>query len=166
MRTTITLLATFLTAGCCTALLPTALSRLFIATIDTAFDGRTVTTVVVSDTLSTLDKKVECLERYVYFRRHYESLEFHITHHDQSQGIFPGSSDRDVRVVARVPAAELDSWIPPGRSPVSPPDTSWLATVPGSERAAGISEWYDVAPGEVVGIDRARRVVVYWWKTT
>jgi hypothetical protein len=112
-----------------------------------------------SSSLPSLETKVQFLERYVTFRRGYEALEFHVTY--RNGGSFPpGPSEWDIRLVARVPPAELASWVPERCAPTASADTTWLGAVPGAEEAADITEWY-IEPRRVVGIGRRRSVVAY-----
>lgn len=113
-----------------------------------------------SDSLPSLGERVEFLQRYVTFRRGYVDLGFQIVCHNNNGGMVPGPSDWDIRLVATVPPAELDDWVPAGEASLPTADTQWLAGVPGAESAAGIVEWY-TSPGRVVGIDRQRSVVAY-----
>jgi hypothetical protein len=109
--------------------------------------------------LPTLKERIDFLQRYVTFRRTYETLDFAIQYSNNAGGMVPGPSDCDIRLVAVVPAAELAAWIP-GGSPVSNLDTDWLKSVPTSLDLSGINEWYIDGP-RTVGLDRARRIVVY-----
>ena len=118
------------------------------------------TTETASDKLPSLEKRVEFLERYVKFRRHYTDLGFHIKFQNNGGGLVPGPSDWDIRLVAVVPAAELAEWIPPGVTAKSSADVGWLNRVPGAERATGVQEWYEEG-GKLVGIDREHSVVAY-----
>ena len=111
-----------------------------------------------SNALPALEQRVEFLERYVTFRRGYTDLGFHITYRNTGGGMVPGPSERDVRLVAVVPPAELAAWVPAGSVAVSSTDKRWLAGIPDAERASGVREWYEGA-GVVVGIDRERSVV-------
>jgi len=113
-----------------------------------------------SDSLPSLEERIEFLQRYVTFRRTYTDLGFHVAYHNNSGGRVPGPSEWDIRLVAVVPSAELTEWVPVGAAVKDSVDTGWLNGVPGAERAAGISEWYD-GPGIQVGIDRERSVVAY-----
>ncbi|MGL6073981.1 MAG: hypothetical protein ACRC8S_07455 [Fimbriiglobus sp.] len=117
------------------------------------------TTNTLSSTMPKLADRVEFLERYVTFRRGYDDLHFHIAYQNNISGV-PGPSDWDVRLMATVPAAELDSWVPEGVVASATADTVWLRSVPGSLSASGIREWYTSAR-LIVGIDRERRLVVY-----
>jgi hypothetical protein len=118
------------------------------------------TTDTSSSSLTTLSEKIEFLERYVTFRRSYQSLEFHINYHNNGGGLVPGPSDWDIRLIAQVPAAELPQWIPPGIASSNSSDQQWLSIVPTANQANSITEWY-IGPGTVVGIDRWRAIVVY-----
>lgn len=113
-----------------------------------------------STSITSLQQRIEFLQRYVSFRRSYRELEFHISYHNNGGWLVAGPSDWDIRVVAIVPPTELVSWVPAGTKPVPKTDASWLARVPESERAIKITEWY-VERGRIVGIDRAGSVVAY-----
>ena len=120
-------------------------------------------TDTVSSSLPTLESRIEFLQRYVTFRRTYRELEFHIVFHDNSSGL-PAPSEWDVRLIACVPPEELTQWIPSGVQPLETADTDWLTSVPRSEKAAGITEWYS-EPHRVIGIDHKQSVVAYRsWK--
>lgn len=117
------------------------------------------TTNTTSTTIKTLAARVEFLERYVNFRRTYETLDFDIRYANNSDGLLPAPSDWDIRVVATVPEAELKAWELTPALP-APPDKDWLKAVPTSLDLAGVDEWFGDAR-RVVGIDRKRRIVVY-----
>jgi hypothetical protein len=108
---------------------------------------------------ATLNDRIEYLQRYVKFRRTYETLDFAIQYSDNSGGMVPGPSDWDVRLVAVVPAAEIADWVSVG-TPASTSDADWLKSVPTSLDLSGIKEWY-VDGKKIVGVDRAKRIVVY-----
>jgi hypothetical protein len=117
-------------------------------------------TSTYSSSFATVAERARFLHEYVTFRRTYESLDYYIMYHDNS-GIPPGPSDWDIGLVAMVPAPELQAWVPAGVSAAaSAPDTAWLAIVPTALDLSGVSEWY-LDGQRVVGIDRARRIVVY-----
>jgi hypothetical protein len=117
-------------------------------------------TDVSSDSLPSLERRVEFLERYVTFRRGYRDLGFHITYKNNNGGLVPGPSDWDIRLVATVPPDELAAWVPVGVAKTERADVSWIVGVPNAERAAGITEWY-VVGRKVFGVDRERSVVAY-----
>lgn len=122
------------------------------------------TTNTSSDSLPSLEQRIEFLERYITFRRGYVDLSFHVLYQNNSGGMVPGPSDWDIRIVATVPPAELPQWVPAGVSATPTADTQWLTGVPGAERVAGLKEWYS-ATGLLVGIDRERSLVAYRrWK--
>src|SRR5262245_61760291 len=121
---------------------------------------RPASTDTSSDSLPSLEARVEFLQRYVTFRRGYNDLGFRVLYQNNGGGLVPGPTEWDIRLVAAVPPAELDEWVPAGVVAVPSTDTRWLAGVPGAERAAEIAEWY-VGSGLVVGIDRERSVVAY-----
>ncbi len=106
---------------------------------------------------ATLEEKTEFLRRYVSLTQHCETLDFSIDYHDNSGGLVPGPSDWDIRVVATVPEAELQEWIPTDTAPLEQePDRSWLASVPTEFDLSGM-EWY----GSNLGIDRQKRLVAF-----
>jgi hypothetical protein len=113
---------------------------------------------------STLKERTDFLHQYVTFRRTYQSLDFDIDFKNNSRGV-PAPNDYDIRLVAVVPADELQAWIPPGVGAVSiAPDVRWLATVPTTVNLSQINEWYE-EPRRIIGVDRASNVVVYRaWK--
>ena len=112
-----------------------------------------------SSNISTLKERVEVLQKYVTFRRTYETLDFDIMYQNNSGGMVPGPSDWDVRLVATVPQSELQTWIPLGVQP-SAQDRRWLETVPKSLDLGGITEWYGDGD-RIIGLDRVRRIVAY-----
>jgi len=109
---------------------------------------------------ATLAERTNFLQQYVTFKRSYESLDFHIAFHNNSGGMVPGPSDWDVRLIAKVPAAELQSWVPAGANISKAPDTSWLQSVPTTLNLSGVTEWY-TDDSRMVGLDRANQIVVY-----
>jgi hypothetical protein len=114
---------------------------------------------------TSLQKKIEVVERYVKFRRAYETLDFAITYSNNSGGMVPGPSDWDIRLIATVPEAEIQDWIPPGVKSSSV-DSEWLKSVPTSLDLSGLNEWYKDEDGHrISGIDRQRRIIAYRiWK--
>ena len=118
------------------------------------------TTDTTSDQLPSLEARVQFVEVYVVAGRRYSELSFHIRFQDNSGGMVPGPSDWDFRLVASVTANELADWIPAGATPINKPELDWLATVPNSKRAAGITEWYKKGR-TTIGIDRKQNIVAY-----
>lgn len=115
-----------------------------------------------SESRRELSDRTAFIDRYVPFQRTYLELEYDVEFHNTS-GVPPGPSDWDIRLVARVPAEELDDWIPPGANRVEGPPPDWLETVPGAIPTDGIHEWYEVEPlGYTnIGIDRQNNIVAY-----
>jgi hypothetical protein len=113
--------------------------------------------------LTSVQDKTDFLHQYVTFRRTYQTLDFDITYQNNSEGLVPGPSDWDVRLVAAVPASELEEWIPSGK-PASQQDRDWLESVPTQVDLSGINEWYEEGR-QIVGIDRQHCIVAYRdWK--
>jgi hypothetical protein len=119
------------------------------------------TTNTTSTALPTLAQRTTFLNQYVTFRRGYQTLDFNIAFLNNNGGTPPGPTEYDIRLIATVPESELQSWIPSGvtASP-TPPDTSWLKTVPTTLNLSGVTEWY-ITPGKGIGLDRANKIVVY-----
>jgi hypothetical protein len=110
----------------------------------------------------TVAERAKFLHQYVTFRRTYETLDFDISFLN-GDGMAPGPSEWDIRIVATVPDSELRDWVPAGVNTsikANTVDTEWLRSVPTTLNLSGVSEWY-VSGNRVVGIDRARRIVVY-----
>jgi hypothetical protein len=117
-------------------------------------------TKTTSAAYATVAERTTFLNEYVTFRRTYETLDFDIMYQNNGGGTVPGASDWDVRIVATVPASELQAWVPAGVNASSAPDIAWLKSVPATLDLSGLSEWY-VDGKRIVGIDRAKRIVVY-----
>ena len=109
---------------------------------------------------STVAERVAFLQQYVTFRRTYETLDFDIMYQSNGGGSVPGPSDWDIRVIATVPASELSAWVPPGVPAATAPNTDWLKSVPTAINFSGLNEWYSEGH-RIIGLDRARRIVVY-----
>lgn len=122
--------------------------------------GGPASTDTSSDSLPTLDARIEFLQRYVRFRRNYRDLGFHIHYLNGGASRMPRPSEWDIRIVAVVPPEELAAWIPPGAKAAKSADLDWLKEVPGGDRALAITEWYD-SPHSLVGIDREKSIVAY-----
>lgn len=112
-----------------------------------------------SSEFATVAERVAFLDQYVSFRRTYETLDFDIAYHNNRAGV-PGPSDWDVRLVATVPASDLNDWVPDGVVPADTADAAWLRAVPTALDTSGLDEWY-VDGGRTIGLDRHRRIVAY-----
>ena len=124
-------------------------------------------TQTASSEFETVAERVAFLEPYLPLERTYETLDFYVSYqNDDSAGFLdiPGPSDWDIRIVATVPASELDDWVLDGVTPVDTADTAWLSTVPTSLDTSGLTEWY-VDVTRATGIDRSRRIVAYRFTT-
>ena len=115
------------------------------------------TTHSTSSASETLAQKVDFLQRYISYRRTYETLEYQVDFRN-GDGFAP--SEWDVRLVAKVPASEVQAWVPPGVARASKVDREWLGSIPRVPDLAGISEWY-VEQGRIIGIDRERSLIAY-----
>ncbi len=118
------------------------------------------TTATTSAKFATVAERVRFLGKYVSFRRTYETLDFSIMYRNNGGGLVPGPSDWNIALVATVPAAELEAWIPAGVTASSNPDARWLKAIPTSLDLSGVGEWY-LDGQRVVGLDRAKRIVAY-----
>ena len=107
-----------------------------------------------------LAERIQFVENYVAFRRTYQALDYDVAYHNNDNGRVPGPSDWDIRLVAQVPAAELNEWIPSDVEPVEQTPPDWLSTVPGPLGREGIDEWY-FDQGREIGIDRENSIVAY-----
>lgn len=145
------------------------MSRIFILAVALLFVGckpsGPATTSTKSTAYATVAERTTFLNQYVTFRRTYETLDFDIMYQNNGGGMVPGPSDWDVRLVATVPVAELQAWVPTGVSVSAAPDIAWLKSVPTTLDLSGISEWY-IDAQRVVGIDRTKRIVAYHSKST
>ena len=123
------------------------------------------TTKTTSSTFTTIAERANFLHQYVQFRRTYETLDFDILYQNNGGGMTPAPSDWDVRLVATVPASELHAWVPAGVKASPIPNTDWLKAVPTKLDLTGVSEWY-IDGKRVIGLDRARRIIVYHISST
>jgi len=121
--------------------------------------GGPPTTTTSSRQFKTLAEKIAFLEHYVRFRRTYFALDFNITFHNNGQGRVPGPSDWDIRLIARIPKAQMVLWTKDLHAIASAP-TDWLDALPAGISHSGITDWYQNS-GRWVGINRVHGVVVY-----
>lgn len=113
-----------------------------------------------STSRSSLEDRIKFVEKYVKFRRNYEKLDYHIQYQNNGGGFVPGPSDWDIRLIAQVPAKELNDWIPANSEKSDKSVPAWVTELPGEIEREGITEWHKKA-NVTVGIDRERSVVVY-----
>lgn len=119
------------------------------------------TAKITSSNFSSLDKKILTLEKYVYFRRSYNSLDFSIDYHDNSTGFLTAPSDWDIRIIAIVPKNEINHWVSGLTLSTKPTNTAWLHGIPSNINYQSITEWYEQYGQEWVGVDRVNGIVVY-----
>ena len=122
--------------------------------------GKDKTTNTVSSEFTTFAEKQEFLERYVKFRRTYDDLHFHLSYIDGGSGMVPSPTEWNVRVFAVVPAQEIDQWID-GLAVVSDPELDWISGIPKAPTDLNGYKWYQ-GDRVIIGIDRERRIVLYW----
>ncbi|MGE4158990.1 MAG: hypothetical protein AB7F75_07820 [Planctomycetota bacterium] len=118
-----------------------------------------------SSEFATLHQKIDCLEKQILFRRHYESLEFDINTFNGGDSIMPSPSEWDIKLAAKVPSSELNLWTK-GLREIVTTDTVWLKDIPSGVNWRGISQWFtdedgSGESGKVVGVDSKRSIVVY-----
>jgi len=122
--------------------------------------GKSRTTNTLSGEFTTLAEKQEFLERYMKFRRSYDDLHYRLSYIDGGGGMVPGPTEWNVRILALVPAGELDEWID-GLSVTSDPELDWVSEIPNAPTDLEGFRWYE-GDRVIVGIDRENRVVLYW----
>lgn len=118
-------------------------------------------TSTTSAAFPTLVERTDFVNQYFTFRRTYEALDFNIHYRNFSGDMVPAPSYWNIRIIATVPASELDEWIPAGVNvSTAPDDIDWLKTVPTTLDVTGVSEWY-IDGRRTIGIDRLKHIVVY-----
>jgi len=117
------------------------------------------TTDTNSAGFSTLREKQAFLEQYVTFRRNYEELEFDIFYIDGGDGRMPGPTEWDIRVLAKVPADDIDQWIS-GMAQTKSADTSWVSSIPNAPAKLDAFQWYEDG-GRLVGRSPEDRILLY-----
>jgi hypothetical protein len=118
-----------------------------------------MSTDTTSSGMVALADKQAFVERHVQFRRSCDALDFAVRFRDGGDGSLPAPSEWDVRLVARVPAAELDDWIW-GLSPEGAPDTGWVSEIPNHPGSFAGFEWH-ADKNRTVGIERESGIVLY-----
>ncbi|TAE75405.1 MAG: hypothetical protein EAZ65_08060 [Verrucomicrobia bacterium] len=141
------------------ALLPIAAFMMTLGTLGSCGKKARQTTQADSTSFPTLADKQTFLEHYVSFRRIYEDLSFDISYLDGGNGIVPGPTEWDIRLLAKVPQASLDEWVS-GLASTPAPDLAWVFTIPGAPSKLASFEWYS-DDARAVGISREHRLVLY-----
>lgn len=71
----------------------------------------------------------------------------------------PSPSEWSIRLLATVPADEIDQWID-GLGAVKLPDLAWVSDIPRAPTDLSQFEWYQ-DDKRTVGVNRANRTVIY-----
>ncbi len=121
--------------------------------------GKGKTTNTDSTAFTTVAEKKEFLERYVKFRRNYDDIDFQISFIDGDSGMGIGPTEWNIRLIATVPADEIDQWID-GLGEVKLPDLQWISDIPNAPTNLSDFKWYQ-DDNRTVGVSRARRTVLY-----
>ena len=122
-------------------------------------ENKSKTTQTDSSKFSSLNEKKAFLERYVQFRRNCEDLDFSISYIDGEDGGFPSPTEWDIKLLAKIPATELDEWIK-GLKETKDINTEWVSTIPNAPDKLDHFEWYADA-ARILGFDRKLRTVIY-----
>jgi len=140
-----------------------SLQRVFIVMLAifciTCGGPKSKTTHSDSRTFAALSEKKEFIERYVKFKRNYETLDFLIEFRDGGDGGLPSPSEWNIRLVATVPANEIDDWIA-GLPIAKEVETDWVSAIANAPVDLKAFEWH-LDKNRTVGIDRARGIVLY-----
>lgn len=132
---------------------------LIMATMTGCGGNKSRTTDTNSAGFATVEEKKRFLEQYVNFRRTYDELEFDVAFTDGGDGFIPSPTEWDIRILAKVPANEMDAWTD-GLAPAKDPDSGWLKEIPNAPDEFPAFVW--VTDGKrLVGYDRESRYVVY-----
>ncbi len=107
-----------------------------------------------------LAARIAFIEQYVTFSRTYLKLEYDIQYNNHSEGMVPGPSDWDIKILAVVPPDEIEDWIPKGVSKSKGAPPAWVASMKAEISTDGVTEWYEKERIKV-GIDRTDSIVVY-----
>ena len=141
------------------AFLRTIFLVLLLPLLDGCGGNASKTTDGDSRRFATVTEKQAFLERYVSFRRCYDELDFAIRYIDGGDGMVPGPTEWDVRILAKVPAESLDEWVS-GMELIQTSDVSWVSSIPNAPTMMASIEWYS-GGGRIVGISRGNRQVLY-----
>ena len=107
-----------------------------------------------------LSDRVKFIENYVTFRRSYDQLEYEIIYHNNAGSMVPGPSDWDIKILAIVPAKEIDDWIPADATRFDEPPPQWVKKLSGNIPVNGLTQWYRIGSLEI-GVDRAQSTIAY-----
>jgi len=116
-----------------------------------------------SRTFTSLAEKKEFVERYVKFKRTYETLEFLIDYRDGGDGGLPSPTEWDIRLVATVPTNKIEAWIS-GIPITKRAESGWVSDIANAPADLNRFEWH-LDKNRTVGIDRMRRIVLYRHRT-
>jgi len=113
---------------------------------------------MTSSSVVTLDERIQFVQTYLNFDRDYEQLEFSIFYQNNSCGSFPGPSEWDIKLLAKVPSEALSLWTE-GLKPATQAEF-WMSGMADEIDVSGINTWYR-SGGKVVGVDRENSIVAY-----
>ena len=117
------------------------------------------TTESDSRAFASLAGKKDFLERYVNFKRTYETLDFRIDYRDGGDGGLPSPTEWNIRLVATSPTQEVDDWIS-GLPITSQVETGWVSDIDNAPGDLSAIEWHQ-DKNRIIGIDRVKRIVLY-----
>lgn len=108
-----------------------------------------------------LSDRISFVESYVNFKREYMELEYDIVYQNNGTGGgIPGPSDWDIRLIAKVPAEQIEQWLLPKPLDAATPEPMWHKETAHEIDISSVNEWY-VDGNRTVGLDRANSIVVY-----
>ena len=108
-----------------------------------------------------LQDRIAFLEQYVTFRRSYVELEYAVDYQNNGGGRVPGPSDWDIQIVAVVPPAEVDDWLPSAVTKMEQPPPEWVKNTASGIASDEITEWYTEGNSITVGVDRQTSTIAY-----
>ena len=108
-----------------------------------------------------LQDRIAFVEQYITFRRTYVDLEYDIEYQNNGTGLVPGPSDWDIKILAVIPADEIDEWIPAGAKKTDKTPPPWLNAMAGNIQTANVTEWYTRGKSVVIGVDRNASIIAY-----
>lgn len=84
--------------------------------------------------------------------------------YQNNSGFPPGPSDWDIQILAIVPSAAVEEWIPKDAEASEQKPPQWVTTIPGNIPTEGLREWY-IQSGKAVGIDREHSIIACRYST-